>query len=675
MDCFLGFAHCILSSGVICDGNANFTGFGSALDANSNLGSMETATVVEAISEETSPTKRTAFWTLAIGSIGVVYGDIGTSPLYALKESLTAASAGGALTVDMVVGVMSLMLWALTIIVTFKYVLLIMRADNHGEGGTLTLMALLQRVMGRNFFIISVMGMAGAALFYGDAIITPAISVLSAVEGMKLVAPAFDPFILPLSMLILIGLFVVQSWGTAAVAAWFGPIMMIWFVVIAIGGLINLFDDIHILAAINPIYGIKFLVNHGHAGLLALGAVFLTVTGAEALYADMGHFGRRPIQMAWLIVVFPALTLNYLGQGALLLSHPEKLENPFFLLYPDWALLPMVLLATVATIIASQAVISGAFSLTQQAMQLGLLPRMEIRRTSETEKGQIYIPRVNWLLLIAVLYLVFAFKSSSALASAYGIAVTGTMVITSIMAFFVMWRCWKWSPATAAIVIAPFIAVDTVFLMANLLKVVEGGWIPLAIGAGLMTVMLTWRRGTNVLFERTRKDEVPLGNFIQTLLNSSSITRVKGMAVFLTGHPDSTPTSLLHNLKHNKVLHEHNIILQVITEDTPRVGNADRIALKNLSDHFTQITLRFGYMESPNVPKALVACRALGLKFDVMSTSFFLSRRSLRPAPHSKMPHWQDKLFINLARSADDASRYFHIPSGRAVEVGTQITI
>ena len=631
--------------------------------------------MTNAISVSATPAKRSTFLTLAVGSIGVVYGDIGTSPLYALKESLTAASGGTRLTPEMVLGVMSLMLWALTIVVTLKYVLLIMRADNHGEGGTLTLMALLQRVMGHNFLVISLMGMAGAALFYGDAIITPAISVLSAVEGLKLVTPAFDPFILPLSMVILVGLFVVQSWGTAAVAAWFGPITLIWFVVLAIGGLIHLFDDLTILAAINPVLGIRFLLNHGHAGLLALGAVFLTVTGAEALYADMGHFGRRPIQMAWFLVVFPALTLNYLGQGALLLSHPEKLENPFFLLYPEWALVPMVLLATLATIIASQAVISGAFSLTQQAMQLGLLPRMEIRRTSETEKGQIYIPRVNWLLLVAVLYLVFAFKSSSSLASAYGIAVTGTMVITSVMAFFVMWKCWKWSPITAGLVIAPFLAVDAVFLMANLLKVFEGGWIPLAIGLALVTIMITWRRGTQVLYEKTRRDDVSLAGFIPSLAKSTSINRAPGTAVFLTGHPDSAPTSLLHNLKHNKVLHDHNVILQVVTADTPRVDDEDRISLENLSERFTRITLRFGYMESPNVPKALTECRRLGLKFDVMSTSFFLSRRSLRPASHSKMPHWQDKLFINLARSSDDASRYFHIPSGRAVEVGTQITI
>jgi KUP system potassium uptake protein len=569
---------------------------------------------------------------------------------------------------------MSLMLWALTIVVTLKYVWLIMSADNHGEGGTLSLMALLQRVMGRNFLVISLLGMAGAALFYGDAIITPAISVLSAVEGLKLVTPAFDPFILALSMVIIIGLFIVQSRGTATVAAWFGPIMMIWFIAMAVGGIIHLANDLSILSAVNPIHGVRFLLAHGHAGLLALGAVFLTVTGVEALYADMGHFGSKPIRAAWLIVVMPSLILNYLGQGALLLSHPENLENPFFLLYPKWALLPMVLLATVATIIASQAVISGAFSLTQQAMQLGLLPRMEMRRTSETEKGQIYIPRINWLLLIAVLYIVFAFKSSSALASAYGVAVTGTMVITSIMAVFVMWKCWQWRLASAALVIAPFLAVDLIFLAANLLKIFEGGWLPLVVGASLILVMITWRQGTRILSEVTKRDEIGLADFI-TMLAKSSVTRASGTAVFLTGHPDATPTALLHNIKHNKVLHEHNVILNVITEDMPRVPDSDRIALKRLSDTFTGVTMRFGYMESPNVPIALAACRPYGLKFDVMSTSFFLSRRALRTAPQSKMPRWQDKLFIGLARSSDDASKYFHIPSGRAVEIGTQITI
>ncbi|HEX2726577.1 MAG TPA: KUP/HAK/KT family potassium transporter, partial [Beijerinckiaceae bacterium] len=385
---------------------------------------------------------RTRFWSLTLGSIGVVYGDIGTSPLYALKESLSAASAGGAPTRDMVFGIVSLMLWALIVVVTLKYVLLILRADNDGEGGTPALMALLQRVMGHRAAFIALLGMAGAALFYGDAMITPAISVLSAVEGLKVVTPAFAPFVLPLSLVILIALFAVQSHGTAAVAAWFGPITAVWFVALAAGGLLHLLDDASIVAAINPVHGVRFLLSHGHTGLLALGAVFLTVTGAEALYADIGHFGRKPIQTAWLAFVFPALVVNYLGQGALVLARPETVENPFFLLYPDWALLPMIGLATAATIIASQAVITGAYSMTQQIIQLGLLPRMEIRRTSETEKGQIYVPKINWLLLLLVTYLVVVFKSSSALASAYGVAVTGTMVVTTTMAFFVAWKCW-----------------------------------------------------------------------------------------------------------------------------------------------------------------------------------------------------------------------------------------
>ncbi|MCD0421680.1 potassium transporter Kup [Rubrivivax sp. JA1024] len=616
-----------------------------------------------------------SFLSLSLGSIGVVYGDIGTSPLYALKESLSAAAAGGALTRPMVLGVMSLMLWTLTIIVTLKYVLLIMRADNHGEGGTLTLMALLQHVMHRRFATISLLGMAGAALFYGDAIITPAISVLSAVEGLKLVEPAFDPYILPLSMAILIGLFVVQSRGTAAVAAWFGPIMLLWFGVIAFGGIMNLASDLTVLSAINPIYGIDFLLHHGRAGLVALGAVFLTVTGAEALYADMGHFGRKPIRLAWFVVVFPALALCYLGQGALLLDHPEKLENPFFFLFPEWALLPMVGLATAATIIASQAVISGAYSLTQQAIQLGLLPRMDIRRTSETEKGQIYIPRANWLLLIAVLYLVFAFKSSSALASAYGIAVTGTMVITSIMAYFVMRKCWHWSVATSALIIAPFLAVDLIFLMANMLKIFEGGWIPLLIGVGLMGVMITWRRGLKIVAKKTVRDEVNLDDFIASISHSSSISKVRGVAVFLTGNPNSTPTSLMHNLKHNKVLHEKNVILRVVTEDVPRVPESERSSVEIVNDRFSRMVLRFGYMESPNVPKAMAACTTRDFAFDIMSTSFFLSRRVIRPAVPSEMPRWQSLLFTNMAKWSDDASLYFRIPTGRAVEVGMQINV
>jgi KUP system potassium uptake protein len=632
------------------------------------------ATQASSAPAEAHASPRVGFWTLTLGSVGVVYGDIGTSPLYALKESLTAAAAGGAVERGMVLGVLSLMLWALIVVVTLKYVLLIMRADNNGEGGTLTLMALLQRVVGRNVFLITLLGMAGAALFYGDAIITPAISVLSAVEGLKLVTPTFEPYVLPVSLAILVGLFSVQSRGTAAVAAWFGPITAVWFLAMAAGGLVHIADEPGVVAAFNPLHGVRFLLTHGHVGLLALGAVFLTVTGAEALYADMGHFGRKPIQTAWLWFVLPALALNYLGQGALLIGHPEKLENPFFLLYPEWALLPMVGLATAATIIASQAVITGAFSLTQQAIQLGLLPRMEIRPTSETEKGQIYIPRINWLLLIAVLYLVIVFRSSSALASAYGIAVTGTMVITAAMMFLVVWRCWRWRPATAALVIAPFLAVDLVFLFANMLKIVEGGWMPLAVGASLMVVMLTWRRGTRILGEKAARDEVRLAEFI-AMLEHSAPDRVQGIAVFLTGHPDSTPSALLHNLKHNKVLHQTNVIVSVVAADTPRVDEADRIDVEQVSDAFWRVTLRFGFMETPNVPRALAAARKQGLKIDLARTSFFLSRRALRLAPKSEMPRWQDRLFIGLARSANDASQYFCIPSGRAVEVGTQITV
>jgi KUP system potassium uptake protein len=609
-----------------------------------------------------------------IGSVGVVYGDIGTSPLYALKESLTAASAGGALTPEMVFGVVSLVLWTLMVIVTLKYVLLILRMDNNGEGGTLTLMALVQRVMGHKAGLVAVLGMIGASLFYGDAIITPAISVLSAVEGLKLVAPSLEPFVLPLSVVILVALFAVQSKGTAVVGAWFGPITAVWFAAMALGGLSHIADEPGILAAINPTHGVRFLLTHGTAGLYALGAVFLAVTGAEALYADMGHFGRRPIQIAWLGLVFPALILNYLGQGALLLVSPEKLENPFYLLYPGWALLPMVVLASMATVIASQAVITGAFSLTQQAIQLGLLPRLEIRRTSETEKGQIYIPRINRLLLFAVLVLVILFKSSSALAAAYGIAVTGTMVVTAILAFFVLWKCWGWSPVVSALVIAPFLAVDVIFLLANLLKVHEGGWMPLLVGATLLVVMLTWRRGARILAEKAQREEVPLADFAARIAKRSP-GRVSGTAVFFTGSPDNVPSALLHNLKHNKVLHEQNVILSVVTADTPRLDETDRASVERLSDGFSRVTLRFGFMEMPDVPKALPACRAQGWDFDLMRTSFFLSRRALRPAERSAMPPWQDKLFIRLARSASDASDHFSIPSDRAVEVGSQVTV
>ncbi|ANY77142.1 potassium transporter Kup [Microvirga ossetica] len=616
----------------------------------------------------------TGFWTLTLGTLGVVYGDIGTSPLYALKESLSAAAAGGTVTREMVFGIVSLILWALIFIVTVKYVLFILRADNNGEGGTLTLMALTQKVMGHNILVIALLGMVGAALFYGDAIITPAISVLSAIEGLTLVTPAFDHYVLPLSGVIMIGLFMVQSHGTARVAAWFGPIMVLWFALMALGGLLHIADEPSILAAISPTYGIAFLASHGTAGLFALGAVFLAVTGAEALYADMGHFGRRPIQLAWLSFVLPCLALNYFGQGALLLDDPGKIENPFFLLYPDWALLPMVGMATVATIIASQAVITGAFSLTQQAIQLGLLPRLEIRWTSETEKGQIYVPKVNILLLAAVLLLIIAFKSSSALAHAYGIAVTGTMVVTAIMAFFVVWRCWKWPLWLATAVVAPFLLVDAIFLTANALKIPQGGWMPLLVGGLLVLLMMTWRRGTHILFDKTRKVDVPLIELVG-ILEKSQPHRVKGTAVFLTSDPETAPAALLHNLKHNKILHEQNVVLTVRTADTPRVGDDERVRIEHLGDSFWRVTMTFGYMEAPNIPGGLVLLRKQGFKFDIMATSFFVSRRSIRPSVHGGMSFWQDKLFISLVKSASDATDFFQIPTGRVVEVGTQVTV
>jgi KUP system potassium uptake protein len=614
------------------------------------------------------------FWTLTLGTLGVVYGDIGTSPLYALKESLAAAAAGGSVTREMVFGIVSLILWALIFIVTIKYVLFILRADNNGEGGTLTLMALAQRAMGHNVLIITLLGMIGAALFYGDAIITPAISVLSAVEGLTLASPAFDHYVLPLSLVILVGLFAVQSHGTARVAAWFGPITAVWFVLMAAGGLAHIIDDPSILAAISPTYGIVFLATHGTAGLFALGAVFLAVTGAEALYADMGHFGRRPIQTAWLGLVLPCLALNYLGQGALLLADPTKIENPFFLLYPEWALLPMVGMATIATIIASQAVITGAFSITQQAIQLGLLPRMEIRWTSETEKGQIYAPKINFLLLLAVLFLVVMFRSSSALSHAYGLAVTGTMVVTAIMAFFVVWRCWKWPLWASVVVVAPFLLVDMIFLAANALKIPQGGWMPLLVGSLLVLLMMTWQRGTHILFDKTRKVDVPLIELVG-ILEKSQPHRVKGTAVFLTSDPDRAPAALLHNLKHNKILHEQNVVLTVRTADTPRVGDDERVRIEHLGDSFWRATITFGYMETPNIPRGLVLLRKQGFKFDIMATSFFVSRRSIRPSVHGGMPLWQDKLFISLAKSASDATDFFRIPTGRVVEVGTQVTV
>jgi KUP system potassium uptake protein len=615
-----------------------------------------------------------SFWALTVGSIGVVYGDIGTSPLYAFREAITAATAGGEVTNAAVLGVLSLIFWALIVVVTLKYVVILLRADNNGEGGTLTLVALAQRALGRSTPIVFLLGTIAGALFYGDAVITPALSVLSAVEGLKIATPAFEPYVVPLTIAILVVLFVVQSRGTAQVAAFFGPITFLWFIAIAIAGVHQIASAPAVLYSLNPWHAIQFLAGHGVIGLVTLGAVFLAVTGAEALYADLGHFGRKPIQVAWIAIVLPALALNYFGQGALVLGNPKTIKDPFFLLYPEWALLPMVALATAATVIASQAVITGAYSLTQQAIQLGLLPRLEIRHTSETQVGQIFMPRVNFLLLVGVLLLVGLFRSSSALASAYGIAVTGTMVVTGMMAFIVIWKHWRWSPWLAAALIIPFLLIDIVFLGANMLKVHEGGWMPLALGGAVMLLMYTWRSGSRLLSEKTRRQETPLRGLV-AMLEKKPPARVPGTAVFLTSDPTSAPTALMHSLKHYKVLHEKNVILTVETADTPQVKPEDRVQIEQISDRFSCVTLNFGYMETPNVPGALAIARKLGWQFDIMSTSFFLSRRTLRPAAKSGLPRWQDHLFIWLARSANDATDYFQIPTGRVVEIGTQVAI
>jgi KUP system potassium uptake protein len=615
-----------------------------------------------------------SFIALAVGSVGVVYGDIGTSPLYAFREAVLAASGAKGVTTDIVLGVLSLIVWALIVTVTLKYVLLLLRADNNGEGGTLSLMALATRASGRRTPFILLLGVIGAAMFLGDSVITPAISVLSAVEGLKLVNPAFSDYVAPLTVIILIALFAAQSRGTAKVAALFGPIMIVWFVAIAIAGGLHIADDPQVLWALNPLYAIEFVLAHGHIGLVTLGAVFLVVTGGEALYADLGHFGRKPIQIAWLGLVLPALLINYFGQGAKVLADPGAIESPFYRLVPEMFLLPMILMAAAATVIASQAVITGAYSLVHQAIQLGLLPRLAILHTSASHVGQIYIPRVTFALLIGVLLLVGLFKTSGALASAYGIAVATTMVMDTLLAFFVIWHLWKWKLWQALLLIVPFVIIDATFFSANMLKLLEGAWAPLLFGVVMVVIILTWRRGSGILISKTRRTEVPIDTLFRSLEKKLPHI-VPGTAVFLTSDPDFAPTAMLHNLKHNKVLHEHNVILTIVTADMPRVPDEDRVQYMPLSEHFARVTLRFGYMDEPNVPKALAIARKHGWQFDIMSTSFFLSRRTLRPSSQSGMPGWQDHLFIALARSASDATDFFQIPTGRVVEVGTQVTV
>ncbi|MDB5440917.1 MAG: trkD [Caulobacteraceae bacterium] len=619
---------------------------------------------------------KSSFWALALGAVGVVFGDIGTSPLYAMREALSHARGGGG-GEEAVLGVVSLVLWTLTLFVTIKYVIFFMRADNKGEGGTLALMALAQRAIGKRSAVVFALGVVGASLFYGDGIITPAISVLSAVEGIKNAPGAphqMATWVVPISAAILIGLFAVQAKGTTKVATFFGPITAVWFVVLGLLGLHHLSDDWTVFRAINPWYGIHFLLDNGFLGFIILGSVFLAVTGAEALYADMGHFGKKPIRMAWLCLIFPCLALNYLGQGALVLKDSAMRADPFFGMVPQFAYWPVLILATMATVIASQAVITGAFSMTQQAVQLGLLPRIDIKRTSESQAGQIFVPAVNQFLMIGVLVLLVVFQSSHRLASAYGIAVTGAMFVDTLLAYVVLKRVWKWKQWQILLLLGPLAMLDMVFIASNALKIPEGAWLPLAFGAVLVVIMLTWSRGAQILTDKTRKESVPLVE-LASILKVRAPHRVPGTAIFLTSDPDITPVALMHNLKHNKVLHEKNIVLTVITAETPRVKEEDRFRIEAINDDFKKVTLSYGFMESPNVPKALTLCRRQGLKFDIMSTSFFLGRRSIIPSANSGMPLWQDRVFIFLMKNAANPTDFFKIPPGRVVEMGAQVTV
>ncbi|HWU48514.1 MAG TPA: potassium transporter Kup [Asticcacaulis sp.] len=619
---------------------------------------------------------RDSFWLLSLGALGVVFGDIGTSPLYAMREALrhTRSDVSNHLAIF---GVISLIFWALLLLVTIKYVIFLMRADNKGEGGTLALMALAQSALGRYSPLIFFLGICGAALFYGDSLITPALSVMSAIEGFKdapNVGHSLDHLVVPVSIVILVVLFLVQSKGTEKVSRFFGPITLVWFVVIGGVGARYILERPDVLLALNPVYGVSFLISNGFTGFVILGSVFLVVTGAEALYADMGHFGRNPIGSAWLVVVFPALMLNYLGQGALCLIDPSAMGNPFWRMIPDLMYWPMLLLAAMATVIASQAVISGAYSMTQQAVQLGLLPRIDIKRTSETQAGQIFVPQVNTMLMIGVLILIIAFRSSDALTSAYGIAVTGTMFISSVMAYVVIRKTWRWSRLRTLVLLVPLGAIEAVFMASNLTKFFTGAWLPLAFGGAMILIMTTWTTGTRLLSEKARRDAVSLTDLI-AMLKKRPPHRAAGTAIFLTSDAEVAPVALMHNLKHNKVLHEKNIVLSVKTTNAPRVSEDERIAIEVLNEDFKKVTVRYGFMESPNLPRALGLCRKQGLKFDIMATSFFLGKRNVVPSNNSGMPLWQDKLFIFLMKNAANPTDFFHIPPGRVVELGTQMTV
>lgn len=611
---------------------------------------------------------------LAFASMGVVFGDIGTSPLYALREALAHATNGGAIDRADVMGVVSLLLWALIIVVTLKYVVLLLRADNKGEGGILSLVTLVEQATNRRRGIILTLGVIGAAFFFGDAMITPAISVLSAVEGLKVINPAMADYVVPITLAVLITLFAAQYKGTAGVAQLFAPVTTIWFLTIGALGAWHIFDDLAILNAINPAYGWHVLTKDPAIAVLVLGGVFLAVTGGEALYADMGHFGKTPIRLAWSVVVVPALALNYLGQGALIYSQPEAGANPFFNLAPSWGLLPLVLLATMVTVIASQAVITGAFSIAQQAMNLGLLPRMSIAHTSETEAGQIYVNQINWLLLVGVILLVLMFQSSSNLASAYGIAVNTSMIIDSILALIFFWKGLRWPFALAAAVFGGILLIEGGFFAANIAKLFHGGYVPLLIGGAIVTLMLTWLRGRQALAAKLRRESVELQGLLESLQRKPPV-RVQGQAVFLLTDANFAPSALMHNLKHNRILHELLVFVHVETAAQPRVPNAERVSVKQLPLNAFLVTARYGYMEEQSVPAALRLCRARGLDVDPRQASYFLGRRVIRLSAHSALPFWQQRLFIMLTNQSARAIEFFRIPPDRVVELGMQLSV
>ncbi len=623
-----------------------------------------------------SPDKKNSLAVLTLAAVGIVYGDIGTSPLYTMKE-VFSKEHGLTLTPENIIGVVSLIVWGLIIIVSLKYVILMLRANNRGEGGIMALTALALSSVTRKsrwYVVLMAMGLFGATLFYGDSVITPAISVLSAVEGLSVATTAFDPYVVPLTVAILVGLYSLQSKGTAGIGKWFGPIMVLWFASLAAMGIVNIIDAPQILRALNPLNALHFLEGNRVLAFISLGAVVLAFTGAEALYADMGHFGAKPIRMAWFTVAFPALGLNYMGQGALLLVHPEAVSNPFYQQLGAWSIYPLVALSTMATIIASQATISGTFSMTKQAIALGFLPRMNIEFTSASQMGQIYIPTVNWLQMVVVILAVIGFGSSSDLAAAYGIAVTGTMTVTTILTFFVIRYRWGYNLPLCILATGFFFTIDIAFLSANMLKLFHGGWFPLLLGAFLFIMMLTWKRGRELVFESLQKHAIPLQDFLTSLFLSPP-ERVPGTAIFLRGESDGVPHAMLHNLSHNKVLHERVVFLTVHMKDEPYVAAEDQVRIEFLGDECYQMNVTYGFKNVPDIPGAMYLAKDQGLDFEMMETSFFIARQTVVANPTRGMALWREHIFVAMSRHARGASDYYQIPSNRVIELGTKIEI